>query len=145
MYIVLLDASKTFDKVSFYTLFNRLFDKERCPRTVKVLYYMYTNQSYYVTWSSNRSETLNDSLNCIYIDNLFLELRTGGLGCCQTLQILGLDHVYFNTLKFTSVYYYFDFGYRILLIIRFVFCLIPFNFMEVIIVSITYFAILTFI
>ena len=62
---------------------------------------------------------------------------------CQTLQILGLDHVYFNTLKFTSVH--FDFGYRILLIIRFVFCLIPFNFMEVIIVSINYFAILTFI
>ena len=60
-------------------------------------------------------------------------------------QILGLDHVYFNTLKFTSVYYYFYFGYRILLIIRFVFCLIPFNFMEVIIISITYFAILTFI
>ena len=81
MYIVLLDASKTFDKVSFYTLFNMLLDKERCPRTVKVLHYMYTNQSYYVTWSSNRSETLNYSLNCIYIDNLFLELRTGGLGC----------------------------------------------------------------
>ena len=68
-----------------------------------------------------------------------------GSDFCQTLQILGLDHVHFNTLKFTSVYYYFDFGYRILLIIRFVFCLIPFNFMEVIIVSITYFAILTFI
>ena len=63
----------------------------------------------------------------------------------QTLKILGLDHVYFNTLKFTSVYYDLDFGYRILLILRFVFCLILFNFMEVIIVSINYFAILTFI
>ena len=74
-----------------------------------------------------------------YVHNTVAELEI------DTLQILGLDHVHFNTLKCTSVYYYFDFGYRILLIIRFVFCLIPFNFMEVIIVSITYFAILTFI
>ena len=64
---------------------------------------------------------------------------------CQTLQILSLDHVYSNTFKFTSVYYYFDFGYRVFLIPCFVFCLIPFNFTEVNIVSITYFVIQTFI
>ena len=63
-----------------------------CPRTVKLLYYMYTNQSCYVTWSNNRSQTFNISNGVtqgsvisplifrIYIDNLFLELRTSGLG-----------------------------------------------------------------
>ena len=45
VYLLLLDASKAFDKVSFYTLFNILLDKKMCPCTVKLLYYMYTNQS----------------------------------------------------------------------------------------------------
>ena len=46
VYLLLLDASKAFDKVSFYTLFNMLFDKKMCPRTVKLLYYMYTQISH---------------------------------------------------------------------------------------------------
>ena len=83
VYLLLLDASKAFDKVSFYTLFNMLLDKKMCLRTVKLLYYMYTNQSCYVTWSNNRSETFNISngikqggvispfLFSINIDNLF--------------------------------------------------------------------------
>ena len=57
VYILLLDASKAFDKLSFYTLFNNLLDKKMCPRTVKLLFYMYTNQSSYVTWYNNCSET----------------------------------------------------------------------------------------
>ena len=56
--LLLLDASKVFDKISFYTLFNMLLNKNMCPRTVKLLYYMYTNQSCYVTWSNNRYEPL---------------------------------------------------------------------------------------
>ena len=35
VYLLLLDASKVFDKVSFYTLFNMLLDKNMFPRTVK--------------------------------------------------------------------------------------------------------------
>ena len=94
VYILLLDASKAFDKVSFYTLFNTLLDNKMYPRTVKLLYYMYTNHSCYVTWSNNRSETFNISngvkqsgvisplLFSTYIDNLCLELRTSGI-CCH--------------------------------------------------------------
>ena len=69
-----------------------LLDKKMCPRTAKLLYYMYTNQSCYVTWSNNLSEIFNKSngvkqggvispLFSVYIDNLFLEFRTSGLGC----------------------------------------------------------------
>ena len=62
---------------------------------------MYTNQSCYVTWSNNRYETFNISngvkqggvisplLFSIYIDNLFLELRTSGLGCHVGLPYAG--------------------------------------------------------
>ena len=58
-----------------------LLDKKICPRTIKLLYYMYTNQSCYVTRSNNRTETCNISngvkqggvisplLFGIYIDN----------------------------------------------------------------------------
>ena len=85
VYLLLLDASKVFDKVSFYTLVNMLLNKKMCPHTFKLLYYMYTNLSCHVTWSNNCSETINISngvkqggvisplLFSIYIDNLFLE------------------------------------------------------------------------
>ena len=97
LYLLLLDASKAFDKVSFYTLFNMLLDKN-----MYLLYYMYTNQSCYVTWSNNRTETFNISnwvkqggvisplYFSIYIDNSFLELRTSGLGCHVGLSYAGV-------------------------------------------------------
>ena len=69
-----------------------LLDKKMCQRTVK---------SCYATWSNNRSETFNISngvkqdgiisslLFSIYINNLFLELRTSGLGCHVGLTYAG--------------------------------------------------------
>ena len=45
VYLLLLYASQDFDKASLCTLFNILLDKIMCPHTVKLLYYMYTNQS----------------------------------------------------------------------------------------------------
>jgi len=101
VYLLLLDASKAFDKVSFCMLFNMLLDKNICPRTIKLLYYMYTNQSCYVTWSNERSRTFSVSngvkqgavisplLFSIYIDNLFLELQSCGLGCHVGLTYAG--------------------------------------------------------
>ena len=66
-----------------------------------IKYPIYTNQSCYVTWSNNCSETFNITngvkqggvisplLFSIYIDNLFLELRTSGLGCHVGLTYAG--------------------------------------------------------
>ena len=86
-----------------YVYFIKLIlDNEMCPRTVKLLYYMLTNQSCYVTWFNNRSETFKiyngvkqggviSSLHfSIYIDYLFLELRTSGLGCHVGLTYAGV-------------------------------------------------------
>ena len=62
---------------------------------------MLTNQSCYTTWSNNRSETFNISNGVkqggvisslhfsIYIDYLFPELRTSGLGCHVGLTYAG--------------------------------------------------------
>ena len=93
VYLLLLDASKAFDRVSFSMLFNILLDKSVCPRIVKLLYYMYTNQSCYVTWSNHQSNpfavangvkqggVISPLLFSLYVDNLFIELKSLGLGC----------------------------------------------------------------
>ena len=57
VYVLLLDASKAFDKVAFNVLFNKLRALYMCPRITKLIKYlnietskhhMYTNQSCYV-------------------------------------------------------------------------------------------------
>ena len=83
VYVLLLDASKAFDKVEFNVLFNKLRDRSLSPKSTTVLYYMYTNQECSVRWSSEHSDHFNVSngvkqgrvisailFNC-YIDKLF--------------------------------------------------------------------------
>ena len=93
VYVLLLDASKAFDKVSFDVLFNLLLARNVCPRIINVLYYMYTHQTCYVKWNNEYSSSFSVSngvkqggvisplLFSIYIDNLFNELKELGLGC----------------------------------------------------------------
>ena len=93
VYVLLLDASKAFDKVSFDVLFNLLLARNVCPRIINVLYYMYTNQTCYVKWNNECSSSFSVSngvkqggvisplLFSVYIDNLFNELKELGLGC----------------------------------------------------------------
>ena len=86
VYVLLLDASKTFDKVAFNVLFNELCDRSLCPKITKLLYYMYTNQECSVRWGSEHSDYFNVSngvkqggvifsimFSC-YIDKLFSQL-----------------------------------------------------------------------
>ena len=44
IYVLLLDNTKAFDKVSYKVLFDTLLGKNVCPRIVNLLYYMYSNQ-----------------------------------------------------------------------------------------------------
>ena len=44
VYLLLLDATKAFDKVSFKVLFDVLLGKNVCHIIVNLLYYMYTRQ-----------------------------------------------------------------------------------------------------
>ena len=44
VHVVLLDASKAFDRVDYIKLFNKLLDRGMCPLTVRLLLTMYTKQ-----------------------------------------------------------------------------------------------------
>ena len=56
VYVLLLDASKAFDKVAFNVLFNELRDRAVYQRIIKLLYFMYTNQSCSVKWDNEQSD-----------------------------------------------------------------------------------------
>ena len=91
--LLLLDASKAFDKVSFDMLFELLSKRNVCPRIIKLLLYMYVNRKCYVKWENELSEpftvaygvkqgaVISPLLFSIYINNLFKELKQLGLGC----------------------------------------------------------------
>ena len=101
VYLLLLDASKAFDKVSYEMLFMLLLERNVCPRIIKLLYFMYTNQLCYVKWQDKRSDSFNVSngvkqgsvisplLFSIYVDNLFSKLAHLGLGCHVGLTYAG--------------------------------------------------------
>ena len=93
VYVLLLDASKGFDKVAFNDLFNELLDRAVCPRIITLLYFMLTNQSCRVKWDNKQSDYFKTSngvkqgrvisplLFSCYIDNLFTQLQISDLGC----------------------------------------------------------------
>ena len=45
VYVLLIDASKAFDKVAFNVLFNELHDRAMCPRISKLLHHNYEHKS----------------------------------------------------------------------------------------------------
>ena len=49
-YILQLHASKAFDRVCYSMLFNVLLNNNVCPRIVRLLCYMYLNQTCCVKW-----------------------------------------------------------------------------------------------
>ena len=87
--LLLLDASKAFDKVSFDMLFELMLKRNVCPRIIKLQLYMYVNQK----WANKLSEpftvangvkqgdVISPLLFSINIDNLFKELKQLGIGC----------------------------------------------------------------
>ena len=54
--MLLLDASKAFDKVSFDMLCELFLKGNVCPRIITLLLYMYVNQKCYVKWTNELSE-----------------------------------------------------------------------------------------
>ena len=93
VYVLLLDASKGFDKVAFNVLFNEQRDRAVCLRIIKLLYFMYTNLSCSVKWDNKQSDyfkiyngfkqggVIPPLLFSYCFDNLFTQLQHSGLGC----------------------------------------------------------------
>ena len=93
VHVVLLDASKAFDRVDHIKLFNILVGKGVCPTLLKLLFNMYSQQTMTVQWgnvTSNAFKTsngvkqggvLSPILFTLYIDLLLSRLKSCGFGC----------------------------------------------------------------
>ena len=93
VHMVLLDASKAFDRVDYIKLFDKLIDRGMCPLTVRLLLNMYTHQQLQVKWNSCKSPkfkvtngvrqggVLSPRLFSVYIDELLERLKINGVGC----------------------------------------------------------------
>ena len=91
--VLMLDASKAFDRVHYITLFKKLIARGMCPLTIRLLLYMYAQQKLQVKWNSSVSNQFGVSngvrqggvmsplLFSIYIDELLIELKNSGIGC----------------------------------------------------------------
>ena len=89
----LLDCSKAFDKCKFDKLFTKLIDKGLPPIVVRVLVFMYEEQTGWVTLAGRQSSpftltngtrqgsVLSPLIFSVYLDDLLRELRRLQLGC----------------------------------------------------------------
>ena len=55
VHVLLLDASKAFNRGNYCMLFQKLTDKGMCPLVVIVLLHMYTSQKLQVRWNDVNS------------------------------------------------------------------------------------------
>ena len=93
VHVLLLDATKAFDRVEYCRLFNLLLERNVSPLVIRLLLFMYTEQSIQVKWKSTMSEAFNVKngvkqganlspiLFSIYIDGLLCQLKRAGIGC----------------------------------------------------------------
>ena len=93
IHVLLLDASKAFDRVNYIKLFEKMLKKGMCPLTVRLLLNMYTEQKLQVKWNDILSDKFDVSngvrqggilsplFYTIYIDDLLEKLKRKGIGC----------------------------------------------------------------
>ena len=92
--MLLLDASKAFDRVEYVKLFSDLRERKLCPTVLRLLMNMYVNQCLQVRWNSLVSDRfsiangvkqggggLSPILFSIYMDKLIKQLRNSNIGC----------------------------------------------------------------
>ena len=86
-FVLMLDASKAFDRVNYCKLFRELLKREMFPLVLRLLLFIYTNQTLRVKWGSVMSESfivmngvnlegaLSPVLFAVYTDGLLLILQ----------------------------------------------------------------------
>ena len=87
--------------VNFNELFRKLRSRNLPPIVLRLLIFIYRNQSCFIRWNSKTSQTftvkngvrqgaiLSPSLFCMYLDTLLGLLRDAGVGCHVGGQFLG--------------------------------------------------------
>ena len=97
-----MDMKKAFDVVKHSLLFKKLVNRGMSPIFLRLLLYMYTNQTAKVKWNGTLSEALSITngvkqgavlsaiLFCVYIDDLIKELRRNRDGCWINNRFVGI-------------------------------------------------------
>ena len=101
-YLLLLDASKAFDRVEYVKLFKMLKDRNMCPIVLRLLMNMYVNQKIQVRWNNLLSSQhnisngvkqggcLSPNLFSVYVNHLITKLRSSNLGCRYGNEYMGV-------------------------------------------------------
>ena len=101
-YLLLLDASKAFDRVEYVKLFTLLYERCICPVVLRLIMNMYVNQKIQVRWNQTMSSkytisngvkqggVLSPILYSVYTDNLIQILRKSNIGCRYNNQYMGI-------------------------------------------------------
>ena len=91
--VLMLDASKAFDRIHFIKLFEKLQIRGLSPIIIRLILNMYVCQKFQIKWNGVMSDMFDVSngvrqggvispiLFGIYIDELLLELKSNGTGC----------------------------------------------------------------
>ena len=91
--VLMLDASKAFNRVNYCKLFNELLKRDISPLVLRLLLYMYTSQCLRVKWGHTLSDcftvkngvkqggVLSPILFAIYTDGMLQKLESTGVGC----------------------------------------------------------------
>ena len=101
-YLLLLDASKAFDRVEYNNVFNILRDRGVCPVVLRLIMNMYTNQEIQIKWNNllstkceisngvKQGGCLSPSLFSVYLNNLITNLKKSNIGCRYGSEYMGV-------------------------------------------------------
>ena len=105
VYVCFLDASKAFDCVNHWKLFNVMIER-KCPAfIIRLLMFWYRNQKLCIKWDSVLSEKfsvtngikqggiLSPKLFNIYVNTLSVSLNEKYIGCCLNGKVV--NHLYY--------------------------------------------------
>ena len=93
LYLLMLSASKAFDRLRHIELFKRLSERNMCPLVRRLLFNLYGNHQFQILWNNCLSDMYNMTkgvkqcvvlspiLFTMYIDGLFYELKRAGVRC----------------------------------------------------------------
>ena len=101
-YLLLLDASKAFDRVEYVKLFNIFCGRGVCPVVLRLIMNMYTNQEIQIKWNNllstlceisngvKQGDCLSPSLFSVYMNNLITNLKKSNIGCRYGSEYMGV-------------------------------------------------------
>ena len=93
VFVLMFDASKACDRVRYWKLFNELLERNISPVVLRILIYVYMNQTLRVQWCQTLTScfkvcngvkqggVLSPILFAVYVDSLLGRLEQSGVGC----------------------------------------------------------------